>query len=207
MPHKKSTTKTADAFDSWSDYETLTRDVARAWWDVPLRHADEETAIRHAMGSMQRVLEVGAHTDEHAQRLRGSGKTVYTFDVDPHARVDFHSWEKTPKKVDAIIAKQVLEHIPQAEIESWLHRFAEKADVLVFTIPNFWAPGWVFTNDVTHVNNASLRTWTYWLRRAGYRSISCWRLGQGVKIGFVSKLNALLGQSDPCHSILIRATK
>ncbi len=207
MKRKTSTPPLEGAHDSWSDYGNLTSDVPRVWWQVPILHQDEEQAIINGIRDETEILEVGAHDTTFANRLHEKGKKTHTFDIDPRAAFDFHEWKLTPKKVGAVIAKQVLEHIPQKEIEEWLHRFAAKADKLVFTIPNFWAPAWVFTNDVTHVNNASLRTWTYWLRRAGYTRITCHRLGRGIKIDAVSWLNALLGQSDPCHSILICATK
>ncbi|MBM3282106.1 MAG: class I SAM-dependent methyltransferase [Candidatus Diapherotrites archaeon] len=119
--------------------------------------------------------------------------------------MDTHVWNKLPPREDVIVAKQVFEHIPADDIPDFFSRFIQKSPRIVFTITNYWAPSFVFLNDYTHINNQSLRTWVYWLRRAGYTTISFARLGAGKKIPLVSVLNRFLGGNDPCHSLIISA--
>lgn len=90
--------------------------------------------------------------------------------------------------------------------KKWFARFRQKSSRIIFTIPNFWAPAYVFLNDYTHINNQSLRTWVYWLRRAGFVDTTYAHLGDAKKVPVISKINHFLGRNGPGRSLIISAS-
>lgn len=103
-----------------------------------------------------RILEIGAgdRPFEPDLRKRGFTGTFKTMDVDRNQTFDYYSLNGIEERFDAVLMREVIEHLPRPVFYSYLERIRtllEPGGVLVLTTPNPWAVCWLFA-DYTHIS-------------------------------------------------------
>jgi hypothetical protein len=102
-----------------------------------------------------RVLEIGAGDRPFLPELqqRGFAGSFRTMDVDRKQRHDFYSISEVSGAYDAVIMREVAEHLERPLFYEYLERISESLSpggVLALSTPNPWCPGWMWA-DCTHV--------------------------------------------------------
>ena len=102
------------------------------------------------------VLEIGAGDRPFLPELkaRGFSGTFKTMDVDRRQTFDYYSLEEITDRFDAVIMREVIEHIPRPLFYAYLKRLWAlllPGGILVVTTPNPWSASWYFC-DYTHVS-------------------------------------------------------
>ncbi len=106
--------------------------------------------------NVNRVLEVGAGDRPFEPTLRNQGFTgvVKTMDVDRELRFDYYSVDEIDETFDAVIMREVVEHLPRPVLYAYLEKIfnvLSPGGTLIITTPNPWAGGWFFA-DYTHIS-------------------------------------------------------
>lgn len=114
------------------------------------------TICSRLLPQCQRVLDVGAGRWPFLPELkaRGFAGIFKTMDIDVSLPFDFYSMEEIAENFDAILLRDVIEHLPRPQFYSYLekiHTLLNPKGLLVITTPNTWAPSWVFS-DYTHIS-------------------------------------------------------
>lgn len=109
---------------------------------------------RRILSQAQTVLEIGCGDTPFDRVLREDGYngSFKTMDVDPDLSCDYYSLDDIHEDFDAVIMREVIEHLPRPLFFSYLDKIRSLLNpggLLVLTTPNPWAPSWVFS-DYTH---------------------------------------------------------
>src|SRR5216683_8116712 len=113
--------------------------------------ADRDGWIAKRLAGMRRILEVGAGDRPFLPSLECVGfKGVFrTMDI-ANVPCDYRSLDEIHEQFDAIIMREVVEHLPREVFYEYLHRFRSGLLVsngtLAVTTPNPWAPQWYFSD-------------------------------------------------------------
>jgi SAM-dependent methyltransferase len=123
-----------------------------------------------------RILEVGAGDRPFLTNFPGTYKTM---DVDPSQKHDFYSVEEINERFDAVLMREVVEHISHDVFFRYLAKFAQiliPGGVLVLSTPNPWAGGTVFAYDYTHISPWNMRDMYSVLRCYGFQPVEIYRI-------------------------------
>ncbi len=118
--------------------------------------ADRDGLICRHIPQNARVLEIGAGDRPFLPELQRRGFTgrFYTMDIDRRQRHDFYSVSEISGFYDAVIMREVAEHLERPLFYEYLEKIAEvlsPAGILALTTPNPWCPGWMWA-DYTHIS-------------------------------------------------------
>ena len=102
------------------------------------------------------VLEIGAGDRPFLPELkvRGYKGNFRTMDVDRRQTFDYYSVEEIDDRFDAVIMREVIEHLPRELFYAYLKRIwtlLVPGGILLVTTPNPWSGTWFFC-DYTHVS-------------------------------------------------------
>lgn len=151
-----------------------------------------ETIITHLSLLNATVLDFGCARGYLVKALRHYGVKAYGMDCsqwaidhcDPDVRDFVNCTDKIPDDVDWIIAKDVLEHVPNAA--DVIEEMMDKACVGVFAVvPLSNMDGFPYVEesyekDVTHIHRLSLPTWGRFFVRTGWNVELSYRV-KGIK--------------------------
>lgn len=122
-------------------------------FDLPIvKHLRD--VLLAAVPARGRVLEVGAGQRKIEALLKKHRPAVRyeSFDIDPHGEHDYRDWSEVPGGYDCVLALEVIEHLPLAEIPDWLAQLAavlKPGGRLVLSTPNTFYPP-AYLRDATH---------------------------------------------------------
>ncbi len=141
------------------DYFAIRRfqkEVPQKFLEYPLVSDRDDFICKRLLPHSMRVLEIGAgdRPFENELRSRGFMGMCKTMDVHNDHNFDYHSIGEIDESFDAIIMREVIEHIPRPVFYTYLKKiFAilNPGGLLVITTPNPWAVSWVFA-DYTHIS-------------------------------------------------------
>lgn len=141
------------------DYFAVRRfrsEVPQKFLGYPLISDRDGWICRRLLPASRRVLEIGAGDRPFEAELRGRGfaGTFKTMDIDRSRRFDYYSIEEVSEPFDAVVMREVIEHLPRTVFYSYLERISavlRPGGHLVITTPNPWAVTWILA-DYTHVS-------------------------------------------------------
>jgi SAM-dependent methyltransferase len=137
---------------------------------------DRDKLIAAQLKGRNRILEVGAGDRPFLTNFSGAYKTM---DVDPTQKHDFYSVEEIQEPFDAVLMREVVEHISHGVFFSYLAKFAQilnPGGVLILSTPNPWAGGAVFAYDYTHISPWNMRDMYCVLRCYGFQPVEISRI-------------------------------
>lgn len=167
---------------SWSRMYAARRAAARQLgplWGLPL----VRRASRVVLASVQpgsRVLEIGAGDRRLAPRIaaRNPGGSYESLDPDPALFHDYRSLDEVAGPYDLIVALEVVEHLPLAELREWLPRVVgllSPGGRLVLSTPNTFYPP-AYLRDATHQTPLCYDELAGLVTLAGGRVEQVWRV-------------------------------
>jgi SAM-dependent methyltransferase len=117
---------------------------------------DRDGVLCRRLAGARRLLEVGAGDRPFEPNLRAAGfrGTLKTMDVNRTEVFDYYSLEEITETFDAVLMREVVEHMARPLLFQYLEKIAEILEpggVLAITTPNPWAVSWVFA-DYTHIS-------------------------------------------------------
>jgi SAM-dependent methyltransferase len=132
------------------------REVPQKFLGYPLTTDPDGWICDRLLPQTNRVLEVGAGECPFLPKLqaRNFNGVFKTMDIDRSQRFDYYSLDDVEGVFDAVIMREVIEHLPRPIFYAYLKKILAIIDpggVLVITTPNPWAGGWYFC-DYTHVS-------------------------------------------------------
>ncbi len=168
-------------------------------WLPELTHPMVRAIVGH-LGILagDRVLDFGAARGYVVRALREQGHQAWGYDISPWAVANAdeivrgyvtNDWEALPRRFDWVLAKDVLEHIPDPDLHYTVQGLCAACDRALFVVvplsPEEGAPYVVpeYEQDVTHVQRKSLEGWHDLLLDAagGSFQVECRYKVQGVK--------------------------
>jgi SAM-dependent methyltransferase len=99
-------------------------------------------------------------------------------DIERSRSFDYYSISEITETFDAIIMREVIEHLPRPVLYEYLQRIEtilEPGGTLVVTTPNPWALSWVFA-DYTHISPWPPADLYGVLRWYGFSSVEIYRI-------------------------------
>ena len=157
-------------------------DIRRFRSEVPHNFSEYPTVvgrdklIAQRLGQCHSVLEIGS-----GDRPFFSGAVPHTYrlmDVDRSLSIDFYSIEEVCGTYDAVLMREVVEHLPR----ELFYRYLEKifsilnwGGALILTTPNTWSPGWMLS-DYSHVSPWPMHDMYGVLRCHGFSSVEIYRI-------------------------------
>jgi SAM-dependent methyltransferase len=162
---------------SYFDVRRYRQEVPDSFLAYPLI-SERDALIARRLSARQRILEIGAG-DRPLLPLLTQFQGVYrTMDVDRSTHFDYYSIEEINESFDAVLMREVVEHLPRPLFYSYLQRISEilvGGGILVLTTPNTWSPGWMLS-DYTHVSAWPLRDMYGILRCYGFKPVEIYRI-------------------------------
>lgn len=137
---------------AWSELARHRRAIAKRWrtvYRLPIVRRGHRLVAEHVTKGS--VLEVGAG-DGRLAKLLPAGTTYVTMDIDPNVGARYASLDEIEETFDAIVAIEVIEHIPVDDLLPWLTRLVallKPGGRLMLTTPNIYCPS-AFLRDATH---------------------------------------------------------
>ncbi len=165
--------------------------------EVPLRPfwfpttTDRDGWIASRVKHASSILEVGAGERPFVLHLPGFAGTFRTMDVSPLVSVDYRSLDGIEERFDAVVMREVIEHLPRPLFYDYLDRITGallKPDgVLAITTPNPWCPPW-FLGDYTHVSHWPPADLYGLLRYYGFGKVEIARIIWPSRLLFLKRL-------------------
>ena len=124
-----------------------------------------------------RILEIGAGERPFRNVLEQFNGIYKTMDVDPDQQQDYHSIDDIVEIFDAIIMREVVEHLPRDLCFQYfrkIHRLLSPGGVLVLSTPNPFSP-WMWC-DYTHISHWPPRDMHGILRAHGFEKVEIFRI-------------------------------
>jgi SAM-dependent methyltransferase len=130
-------------------------EVTQKFLEYPLTTDRDGLICSRILPVHRDVLEIGAGERPFVEELkvRGFEGTFKTMDPDPRLPVDYHSIDEVRGAFDAVVMREVIEHVPREQCFVYLERIFEllrPGGMFAITTPNPWSPGWALA-DYTHV--------------------------------------------------------
>jgi 2-polyprenyl-3-methyl-5-hydroxy-6-metoxy-1,4-benzoquinol methylase len=150
--------------------------------DLPIaRRVD--AAVLSAIPAGARVLEVGAGDRSFGEKLarRDPSASYLSMDVDRSTKQDFYDLAEAPGAQGAIVAIEVVEHLPFDAILPWLQSIASKLEpggLAILSTPNIYHPP-AYLRDATHRTPLAFDELGALLEAAGLGVVSVHRIFHG----------------------------
>jgi SAM-dependent methyltransferase len=156
------------------------KEAPQKFFGYPLICDRDMWICRNLVQSSNRILEIGSGDRPFEAQLRANGfrGLVRTMDVDRSMLFDYYSVDDVNETFDAVIMREVIEHLPRPVLYSYLRKITEiliPGGMLVITTPNPWAPSWVLS-DYTHISPWSPADLYGVLRWIGFRRVEIYRI-------------------------------
>jgi SAM-dependent methyltransferase len=131
-------------------------EVAQKYLAYPLTKDRDGLLCERLIPRHRRILEIGAGDRPFYAELAARGfKGVFrTMDVDRKLSFDYYSVDAIDETFDAVIMREVIEHLPRQQFYVYLERIYSlltEGGLLALTTPNPWSPGWIMA-DYTHIS-------------------------------------------------------
>ena len=145
-----------DASLSWSDLYRHRRAAAAQFGKIdqlPIVRRVREVLCQVAREG-DAILEVGAGDRQMQAIFEQFGLRIEyrSFDIDPHGRHDYRSWDEIDRTFDGLFACEVIEHLSIEQIPAWLvqlHAMLRPGGWLLLSTPNTYYPP-AYLRDATH---------------------------------------------------------
>jgi len=177
-------------------------DVRRFRAEVPLHFSGypaivgRDEYIRERLRNCQAVLEIGA--GDRPFFGNGAPSTYRTMDIDHCLKLDFYSIEEVTGTYDAVLMREVVEHLPREMFYDYLRKIYSvlaPGGTLFLTTPNTWCPSWMLA-DYTHISHWPMHDMYAVLKCSGFEPVqikrilwpSKWLFAKKACWYFISKL-------------------
>lgn len=132
------------------------KEVTQRFLEYPLTSDRDGSICARLVPACRKILEIGAGDRSFVQELRQRGfeGEFKTMDVDPGIACDYYSVEEIGEVFDAVIMREVVEHVPRMQLYAYLDKIftiLRPGGWLIISTPNPWASNWVFA-DYTHIS-------------------------------------------------------
>jgi len=141
---------------NYFDVRRFRKEVPRKFLEYPMTTDRDGTMCGRIIPNCHKVLEVGAGDRPFLPELQAHGfhGIFKTMDVDPGMSFDYYSIDEIDQQFDAVIMREVIEHVPRQMLYSYLEKIysvLKPGGWLVMSTPNPWSVSWVFS-DYTHIS-------------------------------------------------------
>jgi predicted SAM-dependent methyltransferase len=151
-------------------------DVRRIRSEVPMHFSGfpviccRDALIAQRLAGRESVLDIGSGDRPFFGGV--TPKNYRTMDIDRQLKLDFYSMEEISGLYEAVLMREVVEHLPREVFYSYLekiHAILNPGGILILTTPNTWSPSWMLS-DYTHVS--------HWPMHDMYAILKCFGFGQ-----------------------------
>lgn len=192
-------------------------DVRRFRSEVPLQFSGyplicgRDAFIAQRLAGRESVLEIGSGDRPF---FGGAAPRNYrTMDIDRGLKLDFYSIEEVAGTYDAVLMREVVEHLPRDLFYAYLekiHGVLNPGGILLLTTPNTWCPSWMLS-DYTHVSHWPMHDMYAILKCFGFSQVEIFRIIWPSRALWVKKIywavHSRLYHIDFAGSYMAVATK